>query len=357
MRSCAAPWRSGRRGSDERGPPVSAQSPLGAEGVPAPVPRVPHFPVRIEPPDLSPWRTGNTGVPGFLSFRGAAPGPHVMIVALVHGNEIAGAIVLDRLLRQGVRPARGRLTLGFANLAAFDRFDPAHPVASRFVDEDLNRIWHPDVLDGPRVSVELTRGRQMRRLVDDADILLDLHSMLWAADPLILCGSTARGRALACRIGTPPLVVADTGHAGGQRLIDYRVFTDPCSPATACLVEAGQHWEPETVGTTERTVLSLLHAEGLLPAPPAAMLPRVPACAEVTDAITAATGSFSFVRPFRGGDVIRRHDTLIATDGTAEIRTPYDDCLLVMPNLRPTRGHTAVRLARFLPAGSGLVPA
>jgi hypothetical protein len=37
-------------------------------------------------------------------------------------------------------------------------------------------------------------------------------------------------------------------------------------------------------------------------------------------------------------------------DGDTEIRTPHDDCLLVMPSLRPSRGHTAVRLARFVPA-------
>ena len=311
---------------------------------------LPHFPVRLLPPDLGPWRDGSDGVPGFITSRGASPGPHVVVVSLIHGNEIAGAIVLDRLLRAGLRPRRGTLTVGFANLAAFDRFDPANPTASRFVDEDLNRIWDEAVLDGPRVSAELARGRQIRRLVEAADILLDLHSMLWAADPLILCGGTERGRRLACGIGTPPLVVADRGHAGGQRLIDHRAFGDPGGRAAACLIEAGQHWEPDTVATTERAVLSLLRREGMVDAPPPSMLPRLPACAEVTDAITAATGQFAFVRPFRGGDVIGAGDTLIATDGAAEIRTPYDDCLLVMPNLRPTRGHTAVRLARFLPA-------
>ncbi len=64
-------------------------------------------------------------------------------------------------------------------------------------------------------------------------------------------------------------------------------------------------------------------------------------------AVTAATSSFAFVQAFRGGDVLPRGNTLIAMDGTAEIRTPHDDCLMVMPSLRPSRGHTAVRLARF----------
>ena len=67
-------------------------------------------------------------------------------------------------------------------------------------------------------------------------------------------------------------------------------------------------------------------------------------------AVTAATGSFAFVQAYRGGDVIRRRNTLIAMDGETEIRTPHDDCLLIMPSLRPSRGHTAVRFARFLDA-------
>ena len=69
--------------------------------------------------------------------------------------------------------------------------------------------------------------------------------------------------------------------------------------------------------------------------------------ATVTTAVTAMTSNFAFVQTFRGGDIIPRRDTLIAMDGETEIRTPHDDCLLVMPSLRPSRGHTAVRLGRF----------
>ena len=310
-------------------------------------PVVPQFEVRLAAPDLTRWLAGNTGVPGFTSFEGARPGPLVAIVPLTHGNEIAGAIVLDRMLRAGVRPACGRLTLGFANLAAFARFDPAQPTASRFLDEDLNRVWDPAVLDGPRRSVELDRARAMRPLIDRVDALLDLHSMLWPSDPLILSGPAEKGRRLAAGIGSPPLVVADRGHVSGARLIDYAPFTDPAHPARACLVEAGQHWEVPTVGVVEACIAGLLRHVGMAPADDAAP-PAPPRCAEVTVAVTAATGAFAFLQSFRGGDVIPRRDTLIALDGATEIRTPHDDCLLVMPSLRPSRGHTAVRLARFV---------
>lgn len=324
-------------------PPILAQAPL------------PRFAVEVAPPDLSPWLEGNTGLAGFTSFAAAAPGPHVALISLMHGNELAGAIALDRLLRAGLRPKRGRLTLGFANLAAFARFDPAHPTASRFLDEDLNRVWDSATLDGPRDSNELARARAMRRLIDTVDVLLDLHSMLWPSDPLILCGETPRGRDLALAIGTPPLVVADSGHISGKRLIDYGRFADPAASATGNLVEAGQHWRPETVDTALACVAGLLRHLGLADSHPALPPPPPTACAgrryaQVTTAVTASTASFAFTQTYRGGDVIARRNTLIALDGDTEIRTPHDECLLVMPSLRPSRGHTAVRLARLVDA-------
>jgi predicted deacylase len=201
------------------------------------------------------------------------------------------------------------------------------------------------VLDGPRQSSELDRARVLRPLIEQADVLLDLHSMLWPSDPLILCGPSEKGRALAQAVGSPNLVVADHGHVSGRRLIDFDPFVDPDDPRTAILVEAGQHWQPETVDAMLDAVRGVLAATGLGPA----VAPRgIARCAEVTVAVTVASGGFTFTRSFRGGDVIKQRDTLIAVDGTLEIRTPHDDCLLVMPSLRPARGHTAVRLARFI---------
>lgn len=308
--------------------------------------RLPHFAVHLLPPDLSPWRAGSHGIPGLMRFESGEPGPRVVITALMHGNELAGAIVLDELLRAGVQPLRGTLTLGFLNLAAFDRFDPAEPTASRFLDEDMNRVWAPTILAGSRETIELRRARALRPAIDDADILLDLHSMLWPSEPLILSGPTAKGRRLAAALGTPNTVVADQGHRSGPRLIDYNRFADAGSRPVACLVEAGPHWEQDTVETTRIAVLSLLRGTGMvahtpLPGP----LPRT-RFATVTEVVTARTASFQFVRPFRGGDVIPDGGTLIAHDGATEIRTPHDDCLLVMPSLRASRGHTAVRLAQ-----------
>jgi Succinylglutamate desuccinylase / Aspartoacylase family len=326
--------------------------PAFQETLPASPPPLPRFTMEIAPPDLSPWLAGNCGIPGVIHREGPRPGPHVVLTALVHGNEYAGAVVLDRLLREDVRPARGRLSFVFANLEAFARFAPDNPVASRFVEEDMNRLWCRRTLSGLRCSVELDRARAILPVIETADILMDLHSMLWPGTPLILAGGTESGRRLSALVGDPPLIVSDHGHRAGPRLIDFERFSDPGGLAAACLLEAGAHWEAGTVAATDHAVRALLLHCGLLNPDDARPVPRPmspPRHMMVTDIVTAQTPRFRFVRPFRGGEMIRRRGTLLAQDGPDEIRTPYPDCMLVMPNLRPGRGQTAVRLAMVVP--------
>ncbi|MGF1609481.1 MAG: succinylglutamate desuccinylase/aspartoacylase family protein, partial [Kiloniellales bacterium] len=177
------------------------------------------LPVELAAPDLSRWSAGNCGIPYVHSFEATRPGPHVLVSGLVHGNEICGAIALDRLLDEVVRPQRGRLSFAFVNLAAYARFDPARPTASRFVTEDFNRLWSPARLDaaddaadgGAKDHVELHRARELRPLIQSVDLLLDLHSLQQLSPPLILSGPHPKGVALARRVGFPGIIVSDAG--------------------------------------------------------------------------------------------------------------------------------------------------
>ena len=53
------------------------------------------------------WRDGGTGVDFVHAWDTGKPGPRVMIQALTHGNEICGAIALERLLAGGFRAVDG----------------------------------------------------------------------------------------------------------------------------------------------------------------------------------------------------------------------------------------------------------
>lgn len=314
--------------------------------------------LELTPPEISAWRQGSDGpgrdTPDYVqSFDSGKPGPSVVVSALVHGNELCGAIALDRLLRSGLRPEAGRLSLAFVNVAAFERFSPAAPHAARFLDEDFNRLWAPAILDGPRQSQELARARRLRPLFDAADLLLDIHSMSTTTEPLILAGPSDKGLDLAVALGRPATIVRDAGHASGPRLRDYGDFVDPRSPRNALLVECGQHFAAASAEVACDVTLRFLATVGSISARTAAArgnlqtrAPQAPRVIEVTDCVTAASDRFAFVQPFRGLDVMPRAGSLIAVDDGRRIVTPYDDCALVMPVERPRAGATAVRLGR-----------
>ena len=159
------------------------------------------------------------------------PGPCVMIQALTHGNEFCGAIAIDDLLREGVRPASGTLTLAFANVAAYARFDFDAPDRSRYIDEDYNRVWGDDQLKGPRDSTELRRARELARFVDQADLLLDLHSMHEPCRPIMVCAKSDKSVAFARRIGVPADLLVDTRPPGGPAHDRARRIRRPGQPA------------------------------------------------------------------------------------------------------------------------------
>ncbi|HYZ41667.1 MAG TPA: M14 family metallopeptidase, partial [Stellaceae bacterium] len=218
--------------------------------------------VELTPPDIEPYRAGNTGIEYVTTFDSWRPGPHVLVMGLTHGNEICGAIALDRLFAAGLRPKIGKLTLTFNNVAAYRSFDLRVPAASRFIEEDFNRLWSPATLDGPRQSAELARARALRPMVDAADFLLDIHSMQYATAPLMLAGTLEKSVELARRVGIPELIMCDAGHAAGPRMRDYGGFGDPASPKIALLIESGQHWERRAAEVAIDVMLRFLIAVG-----------------------------------------------------------------------------------------------
>lgn len=313
------------------------------------------YAIELEFPNIAPYAKGNSGIPWLWTFDSGAPGPHVMVNALTHGNEVCGAIVVKELLDRRVRPRRGRLTLSFANVDAYRRFDPSRPDASRFVDQDFNRVWNPQTLDNlAKDSVELRRARQMRPAVDTVDLLLDLHSMHERSAPLIVCGPLDKGIAFARQLGSPPTIISDEGHPEGRRMRDYGGFGDPSSPKNALLIECGQHWEKSALSVgRDSTARFLVRADvvDITDLPSGWLVPREDflRVIRVTDPVVATGMDFQFAGAYTGLEVFREQGTLIGWDAGQPIRTPYPDCVLVMPSLRQLRpGVTVARLGRLL---------
>ena len=313
------------------------------------------YPIELIAPDIEPYRKGNTGIEFVTTFDSGMPGPHVLINAITHGNEICGAIALDFLFRAGVQPLTGKLSLSFNNHAAYSNFDPEKPHNSRYIDEDFNRLWLEDRLDGEEDTSELRRARELRPLFHDADLMLDIHSMGTHSSALVICHGHDKEKAFASIVNYPSYIMCGSGHIIGRRLIEYTPFAKPGDNKVALLVECGQHWAASTGPNAINTALHFLRAAGTVSSdfitahltkegqnPPQAEF------WEVVDGIIAKTDGFQFVTDYVGCEVVAKAGTVIARDGNEEIKTPHDDCLLMMPNYSLGAGQRKLRLCKRL---------
>jgi hypothetical protein len=120
-------------------------------------------------------------------------------------------------------------------------------------------------------------------------------------------------------------------------------------------VECGQHWDRSAAHVALQTTLRFIaHFDMIDPRfarkhiDPAPLLQQH--VIEVTEGITIRSSRFRFTVPVQGLGIIPDAGTLLALDGDNEIRTPYADCVLVMPHLQSSKkiGETAVRLGRYI---------
>jgi predicted deacylase len=316
---------------------------------PHPAPRL-----EVQPRDLSAYRRGNTGIDYVHRFESGKPGPHVLINALTHGNEFCGMVAACDLLDSGVRPLIGTLTVSFANVAAYESFDPGDPFKSRQIDHNLNRIWSSEWLDGGEDSVELRRAREMRPAVAAADHILDIHSTSQDVVPFWVYPHFARNAAVASALPLPDVhLVMPKGLGSGCPVIQHGRHGQPDSNAGAALVvECGQHFLQASADRAIRVARAFLAHFGLM-APSQAGTAGAPSVVhrrfELLRTHVIRHPDFHFVRPLKGFEQFA-HGEVIGHDGDEAITAPCNDCTVFMPARVPVVGREGVYLTRPMAA-------
>lgn len=302
-------------------------------------------PLEVLPRDLSAYRPGNTGIDYVHRFESGKPGPHVLVNALTHGNEICGMVAATHLLDTGVRPKIGTLTVSFANMEAYNAFDIDNPYENRQLVHNLNRIWSPEWLDGSEQSPELRRARELRPVLDAADYVLDIHSTRAPVQPFWVYPEMDRNTALAAAVGAPAVqLVMPAGRFPGTGVLNYGRHGDPASNSGGALVvECGQHFAQSAALLATDVTLRFLAHLGLIDAP-ANSAPAAPAQPfRLLEVHMVKSEDFTFTRPLLGFEVFNKGE-LIAINAGEEIRSPCDNCTIFMPTRMPIVGREAVYL-------------
>ncbi|MFO0643995.1 MAG: succinylglutamate desuccinylase/aspartoacylase family protein [Polyangiaceae bacterium] len=209
------------------------------------------------------------------TVAGHEPGPTLVLTGGLHGNEPAGALAIQNVMREleaRVASLKGRVVGLAGNRTALRR-------GARFVDRDLNRQWYPAHL-ARLAEAELTaltnEDREQRELFDALTALerqgpltlLDLHTTSGKSSPFVCFGDTLKNRELA-------LALPMTAILGLEEVIDGAMLGYYADRGhTAISIEAGQHDDPETVDRHEAAVWLALVAMGSIDAHDAPSLER-----------------------------------------------------------------------------------
>jgi len=198
-------------------------------------------------------------------YGGASPGPAVVCVAGVHGNEPAGIRALERVfdLLRSTRPAfRGDLVGLAGNLKALR-------TGRRFLDEDLNRAWSEARLNAARGMQPAERNCEEQEILALSDALeealadkqretyfVDLHTTSSDSAPFSVLGDTLRNRRFAEKFPVPIVL-------GLEEQIDGSIdeFMSRRGHVTFAF-EAGRHDDPRSVDLHAAAVLTALVAAG-----------------------------------------------------------------------------------------------
>jgi predicted deacylase len=298
----------------------------------------------VLPRDLSAYRQGNVGIDYVHRFESGQPGPHLLINALTHGNELCGMTAATHLLDTGLRPRIGTLTISFANVAAYQSFDRSQPFESRQLVHNLNRIWSDAWLGGSEDSPELRRARELRPVVAAADHILDIHSTSQPVQPFWVYPQWARNGAAALAIGRPSVhLVMPQGLGSGTALVQHGRHGTPDFHGAAMVVECGQHFARASGELAIEVALDFIAHFGLIERATTARAPQ--RRFELLKTWVIQHQDFHFARPVIGFETFAKGE-LIATDGAEEIRAPCDDCTILMPARRPIVGREGVYLSR-----------
>jgi len=276
-------------------------------------------------------------------IRGEMPGPTLLVVGGIHGNEPAGIAAARRVLEriEAERPRlRGQFVALAGNLAALER-------GSRFVDEDLNRRWHPRQVGALRgmvpASLDAVEDREQAELLKAIDqclenatgegFFLDLHTCSASGCPFVTVGDTLRNRAFASNVPLPLIL-------GLEEQVDGALLEYLNNLGLVTLgVEGGRHDSPSSVNHLEAVLWIALVAAGLVPedlpgldehrallARAAAGTPRV---VEVRYRYGVREGDGFRMEPgFRNFHAVQKGD-MIARDDCGEIRAPSNGRILL----------------------------
>ncbi|MGK6309893.1 succinylglutamate desuccinylase [Variovorax sp. DT-64] len=290
---------------------------------------------------------------GFASLE---PGPRLIVLGGVHGDETCGTVGIERTLAEldsgALQLLRGELTL----------VPVANPLARRLMrregERNLNRLFKPTPADQAPADYEARITDLLCPLLERHDVLLDLHSFQSAGEAFAMIGprdntGTLEPFARAFEEGQLAL------HMGTSRVVEgwldiyaaglaQRAGGKPADEAALAFgwgtneymrsrggygvtLECGQHQDPAAPEIAHRAIHAALRLLGMIAADPAAEPPAAPALLRLVSVTDRDSEDDQFVREWATFDPVAKGEPIgVRADGS--VIAAERDGFIVFPN-------------------------
>lgn len=196
-------------------------------------------------------------------FETLNPGPHLIVLGAVHGNETCGTTAIRKLideLNNGLSLTKGTLTcVPICNPKAYEQ-------GTRFYERNLNRAMY--IKESPK-DYEDFIDPVLCSLIDQADVLLDIHSYASQGGPFGFLGSTNTQEIEYCRsLGINDFVYG-WAEAFGKVEEDPRdnMGTVEYARSVGCVattIECGNHLNDDAADIAYYTIINALTHLGMM---------------------------------------------------------------------------------------------
>jgi N2-acetyl-L-2,4-diaminobutanoate deacetylase len=290
-----------------------------------------------------------------VCFHARAPGPRLLVLGAVHGNETCGPIAIRQLI-DDFREQRLTLRSGAVTFVPVVN-GPAHDANVRARGRDLNRGL------SPRRQIESEEdaiGNALCDLMIRHDVLVDLHSFRSEGEPFVFFGPSdndgalepfrraAEEESLAAVLG-PSLAIHGWLSTYASTLGDRAehgadaTWRDGCGTTEfmrsaggyGVTVECGQHAHPGAPVVARQAVLRAMRHLALIDGAPPAR--SVDCCIALTEAFIRHDSSDAFARPWQTGSRVAAGERLIER-ASGDVLHAARDGYVVFPNAQGELG-------------------
>lgn len=255
---------------------------------------------------------------------------HLFVTVCMHGNEQAGMVAMNELIAEGAvqtlldqRGMDTKLTVMIGNPRAV-------AINKRFVEKNLNRVFHPEWLEGEDDPIyEAKRARLLTRMATRSDQWLDIHTTSSPCTAYALPAANPQSEEMADKLDIG-MVISNLAHitCEGGTSCDWALKHNK---ACVC-VECGHEGVRETIDAAKRVIMSFILGHRL-----SHQKKRFVGINQVR-----VGKGFRYMRPVHSFEHVAHNELVAVDDEVGEIRCPFEEgALVIMPTSAPIVGEEA----------------